>query len=152
MDEAKIKGPAYTIINRVLKHPQVSFKYSITPWARTYQNGLNKENYLLGILDRVPQREELFHWIGPVTAGIDTFLYKLKSTPMGVKNIDELANYIVGVERGTYHHEYLEKHDFTESNIYPAVNGEQMFNMLLRKRVPLILTTQSFLGMIKNRI
>ena len=72
-EDSVIAGPVYDIAKQVLERAGVPFEYKTLPWARIYHNGLTKNNYLIGCLGRTPDREAIFHWIGPVTQGIDIY-------------------------------------------------------------------------------
>lgn len=134
-----IKGSAYKIAKDVLDRAGVQFNYRILPWARVYRNGLDKENYLIGGLGRTPKRENLFHWIGPVTVGTDIFFYKLKSNSVQINHIDDAKDYPIGVERDSYYHDFLLLNEFDENNISPVTNPDQLVRMLASNRVPFIL-------------
>lgn len=38
----------------------------VLPWARGYHNALEMPNHMLFTMARTPEREKLFHWVGPI--------------------------------------------------------------------------------------
>ncbi len=141
-ENSVITGPVYDIAKQVMDRAEVPFEYKTKPWARIYNNGLTKEDYLIGCLGRTPAREALFHWIGPVTRGIDIYFYKLKSNPIVVTTLDQARQHNVATERGSYNHDFLRLKGFDESRIFPMSGNEQAISLLRIKRYPLYLISE----------
>jgi len=141
-ENSKISGPAYEIVKQVMQRAQLDFTYKIKPWPRVYNNGLSKTNYMIGCLGRTQAREKLFHWIGPVTQGIDIYFYKLKSNPIEINSIAQARQYKIATERDSYRQEFLLAQGFDESNIFPVSTNEQGISMLKLKRYPLYLISE----------
>mgnify|MGYP002700145801 CR=1 FL=1 len=150
-ENAIISGPAYEIAKKVLKHAGLTFSYKIKPWARVYNNGLTRENYLVGCLGRTAVREKSFHWIGPVTQGFTVFFYKLKSNPIKIDNIEQAKSYDIAMRRSSYNHEFLKSNQFNESKMFPVSSNDQVVKMLLAKRHSFILLNESQLLDISNK-
>lgn len=138
-EDGKIKGSAYKITGDVLKRAGISFKFLMLPWKRVYHLGLNEKNFLIGGLGRTTKREKLFHWIGPVTNGLDIFFYKRKSTHLNIKSIEDAKNFKIGVVRGGYNQDYLFLNGFKTQNIRDVTNPTQLWEMLEKNRLPFIL-------------
>ncbi len=141
LENGEMKGSAYKIAKDVLEHAGVSYKYRILPWARVYNRGLKEKNYLIGCLGRTPKREDMFHWVGPVTKGVDQFFYKLKSNPLQISNIGEAKGHRIAVERGSYYQDFLELNDFKKINF--VAKTEQLLMMLKNNRTSFIVLNES---------
>ena len=134
MENGKVAGFAYEIAKNVFERAQVTLQYDIWPWARVIQTGLKEKNFMIGGLGRTPKREKLFHWVGPVTKGVDVFFYKLKTNPIKIKTLEDLKNYKVGVTRGTYTHDYLVMNGL-EKSIHFVIRADQLLRMLEHGRI-----------------
>jgi len=97
---------------------------------------------MIGCLGRTQAREKVFHWIGPVTQGIDIYFYKLKSNPIEINSIAQARQYKIATERDSYRQEFLLAQGFDESNIFPVSTNEQGISMLKLKRYPLYLISE----------
>jgi len=137
-----ISGPVYEIGKAVLEHAGLSYTYKIKPWTRVYNNGLSRENYLIGCLGRTPAREKMFKWIGPVTKGIAVFFYKLKSNPFKIDSLEQAKSYDIVMQRDSYNHDFLRLNQFNDAKLFPVNKNDQIIQMLLAKRYPLILMTE----------
>lgn len=142
-----MKGFAYKIVKDVLERAGVSYDFKIYPWARAYNQGLEKKNFLLVGVGRTPKRENLFHWIGGVAKGSDIYFYKLKSNPIRMNSLKDARQHKIGVERASYYYEYLVLNGFEkEKEIHEATHPEQLLKMLSIGRLPLILLDESRLS------
>jgi len=144
-----VKGYAYKILKDVFNRAGVPFNFFIRPWARVYNDGLEKKNYLIPGIGRTPKREKLFNWVGPITKGDNNFIYKLKSNPITIKSIKDAKNYMVGTERGSYSHDLLVTNGLKK--IYPVGTVEQLLQMLMLKRLTFfILDEERFLNEVEK--
>ncbi len=151
-EDGVIKGPGYDIAIRVLEHSNIPFSYEMQPWARVYQGGLTEKNFLVACLGRTSKREHLFHWIGPISKDLDVAIYKMATNPAKINNIEQAKHYNIGVLRGTYFQDFLEKSDFNKSRIYLTTEPEQLLNMLIKKRYDLIIISDSVIPTIAKRL
>jgi len=142
-ENAIIRGVAYETGKKVLEHAGLTFSYKIKPWARVYNNGLTRKNYLIGCLGRTPAREKSFHWIGPVTQGFTVYFYKLKSNPLKIDNIEQAKSYDIAMQRNSYNHEFLQLNQFNDGKIFPISSNYQVVQMLLAKRHSFILLNEA---------
>lgn len=142
MENNQPTGLAYVIVKAVFDRANIAYEFKTKPWARVYNNGLNKKNYFIPGLGRTPERELLFQWIGPTTKRVDVYFYKLKSNPIQIKRLEEAKEHLTGVERGAYHQDFLEE-NFPPNKIQEVSRPEQLLRMLLKKRVDFILLEEA---------
>ncbi len=138
-----MKGSALKITKEVLQQAGISFEYTFLPWARVYYLATHEANYLIGGIGRTPKREKLFHWIGPVTKGLDNFLYKKSSNPIQISTIEEAKEHNIGVVRGGYNHDFLIKKGFRKTKIIDVSSQQQLWGMLDANRISFVLLPQS---------
>ncbi len=82
------------------------------PWARAYDLALHSDNVLIYSLARIPQREALFQWVGPI-APTRWSMYALASKPIKLASLDEAKAYQNGVVKQDVGELYLLSHGFT---------------------------------------
>jgi polar amino acid transport system substrate-binding protein len=73
-------GYAVELMEEMLKRSGLSHQIEFNSWARIYQRAVGQPRTLVVSMARLPEREALFHWIGP-TAARRVYLYRLKSRP-----------------------------------------------------------------------
>jgi len=147
----QFKGSSYDILTQVFNQANLQFDLKIMPWARVYSYGLTKKNQLILGLGRTPQRENLFHWIGPVDKGVKAYFFRLKTNAINITKLDDVKNYRVGIQRRSYNHEFMIAHSF-EKNLQLTVTPVQLIKMLIKNRLDLVLIPEKEMSeIIKNR-
>ncbi|RMH82898.1 ABC transporter substrate-binding protein [Pseudomonas sp. AOB-7] len=105
--EDNIDGIAVDIVREMFKRAGV--KYSLTlrfPWDRIYKLALEKPGYGVFVTARLPEREQLFKWVGPI--GPDDWVMLAKGdSPISLNNLDEAKQYKVGAYKGDAIAEHL---------------------------------------------
>ncbi|MGP9827304.1 substrate-binding periplasmic protein [Ectopseudomonas khazarica] len=105
--EDNIDGIAVDIIKEMFKRAGV--KYSLTlrfPWDRIYNLALEKPGYGVFVAARLPEREELFKWVGPI--GPDDWVLLAKGdNPISLTSLDQAKKYRIGAYKGDAISEYL---------------------------------------------
>ncbi|AVO53564.1 ABC transporter substrate-binding protein [Ectopseudomonas mendocina] len=105
--EDNIDGIAVDIVKEMFKRAGV--KYNLTlrfPWDRIYKLALEKPGYGVFVTARLPEREALFKWVGPI--GPDDWVMLAKGdSPINLGNLDEARQYRIGAYKGDAISEYL---------------------------------------------
>ena len=141
-EKGQLVGPAYEIALQVLKHSQHPFDYQLQPWARVYNDALNQPNFLVACIGRTPKREKLFHWIGPISKGVDIHFFKLSQNSLKISGLSQAKDYKVGAMRGTYNYDFLSVNGFEDENIHQSNTSKQLLNMLINKRYELVISDE----------
>nr|WP_064495063.1 MULTISPECIES: ABC transporter substrate-binding protein [Pseudomonas] len=105
--EDNIDGIAVDVVREMFKRAGV--KYSLTlrfPWDRIYKLALEKPNYGVFVTARLPEREQLFKWVGPI--GPDDWVLLAKGdSSINLASLDEARQYRIGAYKGDAISEYL---------------------------------------------
>ncbi len=99
-EKGKISGIASEIVENMVNDSGVSVdKWILAPWARAFKTAKERPNILLYSVVRKPDREDLFHWIGPFSDR-KISLYKLKKREdIKIFTKQEVMKYKVGALR-----------------------------------------------------
>jgi polar amino acid transport system substrate-binding protein len=77
-DGAQVAGFATELLQMVAQQAGFSIDIQILPWARAYRTVLEGPDRLIYSITRTPEREQLFHWVGPISPR-QIKLYRLSS-------------------------------------------------------------------------
>jgi ABC-type amino acid transport substrate-binding protein len=66
MEDSQLKGMSVEIVQEILRRLKLPGKIELVPWARGYGLARNEPNVVLFSTTRLPQRENLFQWAGPL--------------------------------------------------------------------------------------
>jgi polar amino acid transport system substrate-binding protein len=117
-EKGRITGLSTDIVREILQRTGQPDIISLVPWARGYKEVQTDANVALFSTTRLPQREDLFAWVGPLYHQHWGF-YRWKGAGVAVKDMHAAKQ----VKRiGTYHQDakmqYLEKLGF--ANLVPT--------------------------------
>jgi polar amino acid transport system substrate-binding protein len=77
----------------------VDISLEINEWEIVYQQTLNQPNTMLFSVVRIPERENLFKWVGPIAPQKDVII-ALGSQQISISNAADLATHTIGVIAG----------------------------------------------------
>ncbi len=117
-ENGRLKGLSVEIVQEILRRIGRPDTISIVPWARGYALAQTDADTALFSTTRLPQRDDLFSWVGPLYRQRWGF-YRWKGSGIDITNIDAAKK----VKRiGTYHQDakmqYLEALGF--ENLVPT--------------------------------
>ncbi|WP_420411182.1 substrate-binding periplasmic protein [Roseibium sp.] len=125
LENGEIKGLSSDVVKAVLGQAGLNARFQFLPWARAYLTAQNRKNTLIFSIGRIPEREELFEWIG-VIAPYNTSLYKLANrTDITVKELDDAKGYTIGVSVEDLIYQYLKSKKFTNLEVV----GQDVLNI-----------------------
>lgn len=105
--EDNINGIAVDIVKEMFKRAGVQYSLTLRfPWDRIYKLALEKPGYGVFVTARLPEREQLFKWVGPI--GPDDWVMLARAdSPIRLSSLDEAKAYRIGAYKGDAISEYL---------------------------------------------
>lgn len=106
LENGRLKGLSVDIVREILRRLDMPDNIQAVPWARGYTLALTQPNVALFSTTRLPQREKLFKWVGPLYSQTWGF-YARKDSAL---NITSLAQAKTVPRIGTYHKDAKEQY------------------------------------------
>jgi polar amino acid transport system substrate-binding protein len=104
--DGRLRGLAVEIVREILRRHNLPDTIAVVPWARGYSLALNQPNVALFSTTRLPQREKLFKWVGPLYS--QTWgLYGKQGSGIKINSLEE-ARRVARI--GTYHQDAKEQY------------------------------------------
>ena len=102
-----IRGIATDIIREMFQRAGVEYSLTLRfPWERIYKMALETPGYGVFVTARLPEREALFKWVGPI--GPDDWVLLARSdSDIKVSSLDEARQYRIGAYKGDAIGEHL---------------------------------------------
>ncbi|MCK5195422.1 MAG: transporter substrate-binding domain-containing protein [Desulfobulbaceae bacterium] len=128
----KLTGLSVEVIREILSRLNIPENIQVVPWARGYSLTLTQPNVALFSTTRLPQREKLFKWVGPLYTQTWGF-YSKKGLNLQIDSLDD-AKKVARI--GTYYkdakEQFLKKKGFANlvstnkniSNIKRLIEGK----------------------------
>lgn len=105
----KITGIAVDVVREMFKRAEVQYSLTLRfPWARIYKQALEEPGYGVFVAARLPEREELFKWVGPIGPDDWVLLGKADST-ITLNSLEEAKGYKIGAYKGDAIAEHLQQ-------------------------------------------
>ncbi|CRM93774.1 Bacterial extracellular solute-binding proteins, family 3 [Pseudomonas sp. 22 E 5] len=107
--DENIEGIAVDIVRETFKRAGISYNLTLRfPWERIYKLALEKPGYGVFVMARLPDREALFKWVGPI--GPDDWVLLAKAdSKIKLDDVKQARRYKIGAYKGDAIAESLEK-------------------------------------------
>jgi polar amino acid transport system substrate-binding protein len=129
--DENINGIATDIVREIFKRADISYSLTLRfPWERIYKLTLEKPGYGVFVMARLPDRERLFKWVGPI--GPDDWIMLAKAdSKITLETLDDARKYKIGAYKGDAIAETLTKQGLNpvvvlrdQDNARKLVNGQ----------------------------
>ena len=98
--DENINGIAVDIVREMFKRADITYSLTLRfPWERIYKLALEKPGYGVFVMARLPDREKLFKWVGPI--GPDDWIMLAKAdSKITLQTLDDARQYKIGAYKG----------------------------------------------------
>ena len=102
-----INGIAVDIVREMFKRAGIAYSLTLRfPWDRIYKLALEKPGYGVFVTARLPEREQLFKWVGPI--GPDDWVMLARGdSDIRLDSLEQARQYRIGAYKGDAIAEYL---------------------------------------------
>lgn len=129
--EQNIHGFAADVLRETFKRAGIAYEMTLRfPWARVYQAALDNPNHGVFVTTRVPEREKLFKWVGPLGTHAWEVLAKAES-PISFSSLEEARQYRFGTYKSNIISDQLRAKGLTvaetlrdQENVHKLQNGQ----------------------------
>ncbi|MCK3866310.1 ABC transporter substrate-binding protein [Pseudomonas sp. B329] len=98
--DENIEGIAVDIVRETFQRAGISYNLTLRfPWERIYKLALEKPGYGVFVMARLPDREALFKWVGPIGPDDWVLLAKADST-IQLNELEHSRRYKIGAYKG----------------------------------------------------
>ncbi|ROM77483.1 amino acid ABC transporter substrate-binding protein [Pseudomonas brassicacearum] len=129
--DENINGIAVDIVREIFKRADISYSLTLRfPWERIYKLALENPGYGVFVMARLPEREKLFKWVGPI--GPDDWIMLAKTdSKITLDSLEQARKYRIGAYKGDAIAETLAKQGLKpivvlrdQDNARKLVNGQ----------------------------
>ena len=136
-ENGDVQGVAPEVVRAIQAELGDTNPLVVVPWLRGYQLAQSGKRQALFAIVRIPERETLFKWVGPIFSEGDYFFQK-RGAALGVETLDDARNVSrIAVRRDGYTHQALKAKGFTNLDVGPSYDSS--YKKLAQERVDLVL-------------
>ena len=110
--DENIEGIAVDVLRETFKRAGISYSMTLRfPWQRIYNLAMDNPNYGVFVTARVPEREHLFKWVGPLGPD-DWVLLARANSPIELTTLEQARAYRIGAYKDDVIAMFLEKQGY----------------------------------------
>lgn len=146
--DGKLSGYGVDVVEAIQKKLGTNFQTRLMSWDEAYQKALSEANVVIFTLEKTPEREELFHFVGPLGANTAS-VYVPKSSTLNFESLEDLRKLSSIATTGNWFTEiYLKEQGFEnllsmadpKDNIRAVISGEADASVFTDITYPLLAT------------
>lgn len=107
-ENGEVAGISTEILTAAAEKTNLSLRFQLRPWLRSYRHALNTPNTCVYSAWRTEEREQLFKWIGPLADDAWSF-FGTANSELVIEKIEDSFEYRIGAVKGWGFTDYLEK-------------------------------------------
>lgn len=98
--DSNIQGIAADLVREMFKRANIDYSLTLRfPWDRIYKLAMQNPNYGVFVTARLPEREALFKWVGPI--GPDDWVMLAKAdSKLTLANLEQARHLRIGAYKG----------------------------------------------------
>ena len=105
--DENVQGIAADIVREMFQRTGIDYTLTLRfPWERVYKMALETPGYGVFVMARLPEREALFKWVGPIGPD-DWVLLARADSPINITSLEQARGYNVGAYKGDAIAEHL---------------------------------------------
>lgn len=94
-EQGQIIGSATLLLRNALRQADIKAYFQLLPWARAYTEARLREHHCVYSTTRTPEREALFHWVGPLVVN-EWAAFSLAERGLNIASLSGLRAWRVG--------------------------------------------------------
>ena len=131
-EDGKLQGISVDLLDKMLSHMNTTLNKSdikLLPWIQGYQMALQDNNTVIFSTGRIPEREALFKWVGPISP-IKVVLFALNEKHIKINSPGDLRALKIGVTKDSAEGPLVIKAGANPSNLVERNNSTELIDML----------------------
>lgn len=134
--KGELTGLATDIVKKAFERAKIPYVIALYPRLRSYEIALKNAGSCVYPINRVPEREESFRWVGPLIIG-GWAIFAKDDSKIAINSLDDLKPYRVGATKGDAITSFLKERGLNIDDIYAANSDELNIKKLESGRIDL---------------
>ncbi|WP_417464902.1 substrate-binding periplasmic protein [Kordiimonas sp.] len=136
-ETGKLQGTAIDIVEVMMQDASITYTLTLMPWNRAYRETMATANTCLFVVNRTPEREPLFDWVGPLING-GWAIFRRPGSGLQINSLDDLQGHTIAGKMGSASVDTLERD--ANVSVVRTSKDETAARMLFHGRAELWIT------------
>jgi polar amino acid transport system substrate-binding protein len=132
----EVDGFTTAIVRKIAGDLDTRTDIQLVPWSRALDSTQRNKNSLIYSIYRVPERESLFKWVGPIYQ-VDTVLWGIQDRDLPIKNVEDAKKFRITVQANSAYAIALENLGFNKDKLILDY-AQTDIKMVLRQQADLV--------------
>lgn len=138
LENGHLKGIAVDLLKAIWKRMDVPAQpIEVINWARGFHLAETVPNTMLFAMTRTEEREQKFHWVGPIYRG-SYVLVRKAGNPIRITSVQDASAYRIGVLRQDLGHRLMLDAGLPDAKLEKVSHVQQLVKMLDADRIDLV--------------
>ncbi|WP_125784007.1 substrate-binding periplasmic protein [Pseudoalteromonas rubra] len=139
----QVAGISTELVKAILDTAALEGEFYMYPWARALDTAKDKPNTLIYSMAKTPQREALFHWIGPVALFHLGFVTNQSPRKIQIETLEDAKQYRLAVQREDVAAQVLHKLGF---EFIETADIQHSYRLLAANKVDLVVDDPRYIS------
>lgn len=137
--DGRLTGFSVELVREIQARTGGKDPIQVVPWVRGYNEALTRPNVVLFSMARIPERDALFKWVGPLSE-TSIVLYVKSGSRTVIKDLEDARKlHLVGVYKADVREQFLSQAGFT--NLDRSPDQATMLKKLMGGRIAALAST-----------
>lgn len=148
-----VDGLSTQIVLATLKQAGLDSPIEVYPWARAFYIASSAPNVLIYNMARTAERENEFHWIGPVATYRLGLVRLSERTDLNPRHIKDLGSAVVAVQRGDFSSQWLQQQGMAiGKELQLSADILESWRLLLKGKVDYVVDDEAALSLMEKQL
>lgn len=153
VENGRVAGVSTQIVEATLQQAGLQSHIEVYPWARAFYIASSVPNVLIYNIARTAERENEFHWIGPV-ANYRLGLVRLaERTDLAPNHLQDLGSAVIAVQRDDFSYHWLKQQGMrVGKELQLSADILESWRLLLKGKVDYVIDDEAALRLMERQL
>ena len=153
VENGRVAGVSTQIVEATLQQAGLQSRIEVYPWGRAFYIATSVPNVLIYNIARTAERENEFHWIGPV-ANYRLGLVRLaERTDLAPNHLQDLGSAVIAVQRDDFSYHWLKQQGMrVGKELQLSADILESWRLLLKGKVDYVIDDEAALRLMERQL
>lgn len=153
VENGRVAGVSTQIVEATLQQAGLQSRIEVYPWARAFYIATSVPNVLIYNIARTAERENEFHWIGPVANYRLDLVRLAERTDLAPNHLQDLGSAVIAVQRDDFSYHWLKQQGMrVGKELQLSADILESWRLLLKGKVDYVIDDEAALRLMERQL